>query len=248
LSSYREAELYACSEIRGGPTSSAIKVSVDGRELVLEAGWEYGDIMAVYVDRIYDWLPVEGRTVVDVGASIGDSALYFYARGARRVVALEPWPKNYHLLERNVRLNGAEDVITPVNVGLAGSSGTIHLEDGTEDSLHNQLRESTYGTPVPMRTLQEIVDEYQIESAVLKLDCEGAEYEILSQSNDQLIHRFSHVQLEYHYGRSPLVRTLRALGYRVRSTWPTIRVNRERDWPVMRMGDLWARRGSSERR
>lgn len=240
LQSYRDAEFYACSEIRGGPTSSAIRVNVDGRELVLESGWQYGDIMAVYVDRIYQWLPVAGRVVLDIGASIGDSAMYFFARGARRVLAVEPWPKNYRLLERNVRLNDADDVVTPVNAGLAGSCGTVRLKEGAEDSLENHLEDSPEGTPVALITLKDIVDRFQIDSAVLKLDCEGAEYEILSKTDDKILRRFSHIQLEYHYGRSPLVAKLQDLGYRVKSTIPIIRYNWELNRPVMRMGDLWA--------
>jgi len=38
----------------------------------------------------YDWLDVKGKRVLDVGASIGDTAVYFALRGAREVVAFEP--------------------------------------------------------------------------------------------------------------------------------------------------------------
>ena len=35
---------------------------------------------------------LRGREVVDVGAGIGDSALYFILHGARKVIAVEPCP------------------------------------------------------------------------------------------------------------------------------------------------------------
>jgi FkbM family methyltransferase len=59
------------------------------RESIL-AIFEYGDW--------YEDLNVRGRVVVDVGAYIGDSAIYFALRGARKVVAVEPHPGAYEVL------------------------------------------------------------------------------------------------------------------------------------------------------
>jgi FkbM family methyltransferase len=35
---------------------------------------------------------LKGRDVIDVGASVGDTALYFILNGARKVIAVEPLP------------------------------------------------------------------------------------------------------------------------------------------------------------
>jgi len=37
------------------------------------------------MDRMYKWLDVKGKDVVDVGANIGDSAIYFALRRAKRL-------------------------------------------------------------------------------------------------------------------------------------------------------------------
>jgi FkbM family methyltransferase len=73
-------------------------------------------------------LDVEGKVVVDIGAFIGDSSIYFALRGAKKVIAVESHPETYKKMVENIRLNDLEDVIIPVNAGLASSSG-ICIED-----------------------------------------------------------------------------------------------------------------------
>jgi len=50
----------------------------------------YRSILEVFDYGEYEPLSVEGRVVVDVGAFVGDSAIYFALKGARRVIAIEP--------------------------------------------------------------------------------------------------------------------------------------------------------------
>ena len=45
-----------------------------------------------FIKEQYKWLDVEGKNVVDVGANIGDTAIYFALKGAKHVYAFEPYP------------------------------------------------------------------------------------------------------------------------------------------------------------
>lgn len=54
---------------------------------------------------------------IQVGANRGDSAIYFALKGATRVYALDPFPYIYSILERNIRENGFESRIIPINGG-----------------------------------------------------------------------------------------------------------------------------------
>jgi hypothetical protein len=49
---------------------------------------------------------LRGRDVIDVGANVDDTALYFVLNGARKVIAVEPLPKVARCAEDNVRLSG----------------------------------------------------------------------------------------------------------------------------------------------
>ena len=72
-------------------------------------------VFEVFKGGAYDDLNVRGRTVVDVGAGLGDTAILFALRGAGRVVALEPFPSMYRRALVNVRLNGVADRVVLVN-------------------------------------------------------------------------------------------------------------------------------------
>ncbi|MCC6017275.1 MAG: FkbM family methyltransferase, partial [Desulfurococcaceae archaeon] len=69
----------------------------------------HNSILGVFDYGHWDELNVEDKVVVDVGAFIGDSSIYFALRGARRVIAVEPHPEAYKVMVENIRLNGLED-------------------------------------------------------------------------------------------------------------------------------------------
>jgi FkbM family methyltransferase len=242
LTKDRVAQLYASEKVEPHPEDDSVVVRVGDRTLSLAGGWTHGDIHGVYVEDVYRWLPAAGRDVVDVGASIGDSPLYFAARGARRVIALEPWPATFELLERNVRANHLEASVFPKNAALGGGRGEITLDDRFESAQHAQIRSFESGTAVPTVPLADLVREYELNDAVLKLDCEGGEYDAILGSSPEVLRRFTHIQMEYHYGYRNLESALRSAGFEVSHTRPFRMVNRASERPEFRMGNMYARR------
>jgi len=73
----------------------------------------YGPIIETFHYGEYEPLGVEGRVVVDVGAFVGDSAIYFALKGARKVIAIEPHPSAFVEMLDNIKLNNMEGVIGP---------------------------------------------------------------------------------------------------------------------------------------
>ena len=59
--------------------------------------------------RDYDSVDYRGRVVVDVGAYVGDSSIYFALRGAKKVYAIEPDRDAYSELLVNIELNNVGD-------------------------------------------------------------------------------------------------------------------------------------------
>jgi len=55
-----------------------------------------------------------------VEASIGESAVLCAFRGARRVVAVKPYPLSYSILLQNLRLNGVSGAVVVVNAAVGG--------------------------------------------------------------------------------------------------------------------------------
>ena len=63
-------------------------------------GVSNGNLIGIFLNKEYDFLPVDGKTVLDIGANIGDSCVYFALCGSSRIIAIEPFPRNYELAKK----------------------------------------------------------------------------------------------------------------------------------------------------
>ena len=147
------------------------------------------------------------RIVIDVGANVGDTALYYASRGAR-VMAYEPDPENYRRLEQNLALNPqyAPRIIPHrVAVGERGEV-TFHAGLGGASGLH-----ATGGQTIrlPSRSLADLINEIEPARAyLLKADCKGCEETLVTQAE---LAQFDHVRIEYDRARpSPYPESLEA--------------------------------------
>jgi FkbM family methyltransferase len=160
----------------------------------------YRPILEVFDYGHYESLNVVGRVVVDVGAFIGDSAIYFALKGARRVVAVEPHPGAYAEMLDNIRLNNLEGVIVPVNAGLASKSWQVCVGDAdVSDTLVTYHRTGDCPNTIPAVTLGELINRFSIGSddAVLKMDCEGCEFDVILNDYEH-VRLFRELIFEYH--------------------------------------------------
>ena len=157
---------------------------------VLEV-FEYGD---------HEGLDVKGKVVIDVGAYVGDSAIYFVLRGASRVIAIEPHPGAYQEMLENIRLNNMEGKIIPVNAGLASKPGCIETSGDVDSTgvMYHKLG-NKHSNCVGAITLNEVIHEFSIDpsNAVLKMDCEGCEYDVILNDYSH-VRLFNEVYFEYH--------------------------------------------------
>jgi SAM-dependent methyltransferase len=70
-----------------------------------------------YMMHIYGNQDLTGRIVIDAGASVGDTAIYFLTRGAQHVYGFEIDPKHYAMAQSNIKRNNLQDKITIFNEG-----------------------------------------------------------------------------------------------------------------------------------
>jgi len=185
--------------------------------------WDKGSIGGSFVYHDYDFLDVTNRTVVDVGANIADTAIYFALRGAKRVIAFEPFPKIFEIAERNVKANGLEDKVILVNAG-CGYDGEVRVKEDIESDASTQLRDFGEGVKIPMYSLNTIVSKFNVEKgSVLKVDCEGCEYDLFRNASREALDRFDQIAIEYHYGYKELVNILKKNGFKTKITIPIYR-------------------------
>jgi FkbM family methyltransferase len=162
-----------------------------------------------FLERPYGCVNPKGRDVIDIGAYNADSALYFALQGAKTVYAFEPNPICYQIALKNLSLNRFRNIYL-FNYGVGSFDHTVKLGDVNPSPgfVLQDLNENDVNT-VRVRTLRSIIDEFNIDKAVLKLDCEGCEYDVLLNCEDDIFDYFPEIILEYHNGAAKLVSRLK---------------------------------------
>jgi FkbM family methyltransferase len=185
---------------------------------------------------IRDFVPLKkDSTVVDVGAHIGCFSVLAAPR-VSRVLSFEPEPSNYQLLKRNIELNKLMN-ITAFEMCVSGRSGEreFYLAKPTStgsSTLTIPLRQRTQETPDAGRRTQKvrsisiadiIAQHNLLRIDFLKLDCEGAEHEIINSLTTDISARISSIVMEYHAieGASPdtMQDKLQKLGFETSSEY-----------------------------
>lgn len=167
---------------------------------------------------ILEGIDIRGREVVDIGAYVGDTPLYFIYNGARRVVAVEPHPIAFKEMVENIKLNNASEKIMAINAAIGSSRGSTKIPANIplwEIEGVSALNSRSGGIEIPVLRLEDIIDHIG-DHHLIKLDCEGCEHEILKSSLDTL-KKFEVIYLEYHGGYEYIVKKLEN-SYRCRHT------------------------------
>lgn len=154
----------------------------------------------------------EGDTVIDIGGNVGMISIYLAKKFPfLKIYAYEPVKKNYENFLTNIKLNKIPD-------------GTIHVENKaiTKDGRNVNIVTDCTNTggsavaeleihkfdidfiseDIPSTTLNDIFKDNNIKSCkLLKIDCEGSEYEILYNTNKEFLEKCDHLRGEFHNSR-----------------------------------------------
>ena len=157
----------------------------------------------IWAFRKYDYFGYRvnpGDVVLDIGANIGTFSVYA-ARvcGASRVLSFEPFPDNYKMLTRNVEQNHL-NMVTCVNQAVAGNRGprTLRLDSADSGSHSLVVGSSEHNVQVECCTLEDVFQRFSLTKIdYLKMDCEGAEYEILENATSR-IQQIGRISMETH--------------------------------------------------
>lgn len=141
--------------------------------------------------------------VIDGGANVGYSAAYFLSIFPDcHVVAVEPEPGNYAILQKNVQPYGAR--VETIQAGIWPHSARLAMvesafRDGREWS--RQVRECKSGEPSEMNAVgigEILAASGRSRISLLKLDVEGAEAMIFSANCESWIDRVDTIVIELH--------------------------------------------------
>jgi FkbM family methyltransferase len=163
-----------------------------------------------------------GSVVIDIGAHIGDFSI-FAAKYDKdiAVFSYEPSKESFTFLVTNIELNKARN-IKAFNLAVSKTQGEIkYYIDEKNTTLHSTVIAMESYQIINSTTLEHILTDNNILSCdLLKLDCEGAEYEILFNTPGEILNRIQNISMEYHrvpdYTVNDLTRYLKDMGFDVR--------------------------------
>ena len=182
---------YVIFETRSG---LKIKIRVNSTDLMaLTHVWmiqEYSD----------DDFPISNDDVIiDVGAHIGLFALFasqFCKNG--KIFCYEPIKENYKILIENIEMNQIQNIF-PNNLAVTKETSRVKIFLNDDQSGHSMFIQNKNFVEVDSKSLSDIfIDNGIKECDFLKLDCEGAEYEIVESISSDLFTKINKTAIEYH--------------------------------------------------
>lgn len=160
----------------------------------------------LYVKKYYNWKTTKEKPVIlDVGALIGETALYFKDQyPMAKIVAFEPSPRSFALLKKNVAINNLSDTIL-INAAVAGKEGKLDFYTskskdnpwGRGDSLKENQFNNKQKSKVVKVAVVKLSNYIKSPIDLLKMDIEGMETEVMFDIESKLKH-VNQIILEFH--------------------------------------------------
>ena len=137
--------------------------------------------------------------IIDVGAHIGLFALFasqFCKNG--KIFCYEPIKENYKILIENIEMNQIQNIF-PNNLAVTEETSRVKIFLNDDQSGHSMFIQNKNFVEVDSKSLSDIfIDNGIKECDFLKLDCEGAEYEIIESLPSDLFTKINKTAIEYH--------------------------------------------------
>ena len=163
---------------------------------------------------------LRGRDVIDVGASAGDTALYFVLNGTRKVIAVEPLPNVARCAEENLKLNGITGEVKVINAALGSGPVSVPCDYDLWSSNSFSTLSTSGPCKVPGVTISDLLSMVD-DPYLLKMDCEGCEAEAILGPERERLRAFEHIIFETHpqitgVSNEKLFASLKELGFECR--------------------------------
>jgi FkbM family methyltransferase len=139
---------------------------------------DYGTAYEVFVGQPYNISVEDVRTIVDLGANVGYSALYFAILHPRATIyAFEPHPAHFSRAKKLIEANSVADRVMLIQAAAATDNGEVLLSDsGTCSKIVDDGGMTTIAVPtVDVFSWCQTIGKIDL----LKIDIEGGEYPLL---------------------------------------------------------------------
>ncbi len=184
------------------------------------------------IDQLVKKLPAN-PVIIDIGANAGFFNILLFSKIKNaKVFAFEPMPSNIFLFEETIRTNPVMQSIHLTQMAVTGLPKD-HIDLFTVDTEDNTVVSSIFSDfsglntkkiSVPAKSLGVIIEENKLEQIdLLKLDCEGSEYDIIYNTDRAVFLKIGMMVIEVHQidgeqnNLASLDKYLESLGYETRT-------------------------------
>jgi len=181
--------------------------------------------------------------IIDAGANIGAFAAFVKGFAPHiKIVCIEPMPSNIEILRDNLK---EKTTCTIINAALMGTSGICTLYDlgGKSSACHSIYSlgvEDSHEVSVPSITIKEVVENNNLEKIdFLKLDVQGAEYEIILNTPSFILGMIKYISMEMHSSISNTEKVLGSIPNYKRNSLKTVRKLSKSHIAIQHNSSMW---------
>ena len=151
---------------------------------------EKGEFEPDILDFLKSKFKTRNKLFVDIGAHQGYFTCFANSNGVSQVVSIEPDKINYRFLEKNVISNNYESKTKLINLALGEKEGKVTLfgfGTGVSTSQNWGGSVSKRVQSVKVAKLDQVIKDYlPLKNAIVKIDVEGFEYEVIKGAQNTI--------------------------------------------------------------
>ena len=211
---------------------NGFKIEIDEINFYINSWEEMFILNEIFIENIYNIELNENFSFIDIGMNVGFTSLFFAnKKNCINVFSFEPFKKTYDLALKNLSINKFSSKINAFDYGLGfpervleveynenfkGSMGINGLAEYIEDGSQKELAQ------LYIKDVSNVIEKYKhnfSDKKIVKIDCEGSEYEIFDQldKNNQIT-TFDYYLIEWHIkGPESIINILKKHNYKILS-------------------------------
>lgn len=171
------------------------------------------------VDNIYNVNEniIKNKYVIDIGANIGVFSLFAAELGAKQVFSIEPVSETFFSLCKNINHVNYKNIFPLKNVVSNKPNELVKISlnpNHGHNSMYNVVEKHEIVTSI---TLSQLLSNCIGDDIIMKVDCEGAEYDILLNATKEEMDRVDRILLEVHSELHPIYKGFEILNEKLKS-------------------------------